>query len=458
MVVVRRAPLAASIGVAALVSLGTLACTGQSSAVAVGSTTRADVTEVVDASATVTAKAVGTLTTPATGTVATIAVAPGATVAAGQVVAVIDSPAAQQQLAAATTALAAARNTGAGGNSFGADLAAAQKRTDDAATKAFDSARQAASQIGDPAVRDALLAQINAAAQQYASLAATSRSLVNSVQRGIGHLSTAVGALGAAQRAQAQSAYDLAKSTVDSLTLRAPIAGVVQFGGGRTGASGGSLSDLLGSLGGGAAGAGAASAAGAAAGAGPAAGPGVDDAATVGTQVGAGTIIATIVDVSSLGLIAQVDETDILLVSQGVPADVELDAAPGATYRATVQTMDVLPTASTSGGVAYRVRLSLGDGRYSDGRPAPTPRPGMSAVAHLSVREAHDAVTAPAAAVFSVDGHDAVWLVRDGRAVRTPVTVGVQGQDRVEIVSGIGAGDRLVVRGTDQVKAGQSLP
>jgi RND family efflux transporter MFP subunit len=184
----------------------------------------------------------------------------------------------------------------------------------------------------------------------------------------------------------------------------------------------------------------------------------VDDAAAVGTQVGVGSPIATIVDVSSLGLIAEVDETDILLVSPGVPANVELDAAPGATYHATVQTIDVLPTTSTSGGVAYRVRLSLGAGTYSDGRPAPTPRPGMSAVAHLSVRQAHDTVTVPAAAVFSVDGHDAVWLVRGGKAVQTPVTVGVQGQDRVEISHGIGAGDQIVVRGTDLVKDGQSLP
>ena len=455
----RRAPLAALIGVtAALVSFGVAACTGSPGAVSVGSAARSDVTEIVDSSATITAKAVATLTAPAAGTVATLAVSPGATVQPGQVVAVIDSPSAQQQLQEATTTLAAARNTGGGGFSGGADLAAAQKRTDDAATKAFDSARQAASGVGDPAVRDALLAQIDAAAQQYASLAATSRSLVNSVQRGIGNVSAAVSALGAAQRAQAQSAYDLARSTVDSLTLRAPIAGVVQFGGASSGAAGGgSLTNLLGSLGGGAAGS-AGGAAGAAGGAAAAAGPGVDDAAAVGTQVGVGSPIATIVDVSSLGLIAQVDETDILLVSPGVPANVELDAAPGATYRATVQNIDVLPTTSTSGGVAYRVRLSLGAGTYSDGRPAPTPRPGMSAVAHLSVRQAHGTVTVPAAAVFSVDGHDAVWLVRGGKAVQTPVTVGVQGQDRVEISHGIGAGDQVVVRGTDQVKDGQTVP
>jgi multidrug efflux pump subunit AcrA (membrane-fusion protein) len=457
MVGVRRAPLVALIGIAAaLVSVGPAACTGQAGAVTVGSAARGDVTEVVDSSATVTAKAVGTLTAPATGTIASLAVTPGTTVQAGQLVAVISSPAAQQQLQQAATALAAAKNTG-GGFSGGADLAVAQKKTDDAAAKAFDSARRAASAVGDPAVRDALLAQIDAAAQQYASLAATSRSLVGSVQRGIGSLSAAVGALGAAQRVQAQSAYDLAQSTVDSLTLRAPIAGVVQFGGVRAGSSGGgSLGDLLGSIAGGGAGAAAAGAGGG--GANAAAGPGVDDAATVGAQVGAGTPIATVVDVSSLGVIAEVDETDVLLVSPGVPANVELDAAPGAGYAATVRNVDLLPTTSTSGGVAYRVRLSLGPGRYSDGRPAPTPRPGMSAVAHLSVRQARDTVTVPAAAVFSVDGHDAVWLVRGGHAVQTPVTVGVQGQDRVEIASGIGAGDQLVVRGTDQVKAGQTLP
>lgn len=459
MVDVRRAPLAALIGISALISFSIAACTGPSGAVSVGNASRGDVTEIVDSSANVTAKAVATLTAPAAGTVATLAVAPGATVQAGQVVAIVDSPSAQQQLREATATLAAARNTGGGGFSGGTDLVAAQKKTDDAAAKAFDTARQAASAVGDPAVRDALLAQIDAAAQQYASLAATSRSLVNSVQRGIGNVSAAVSALGAAQRAQAQSAYDLAKSTVDSLTLRAPIAGVVQFGGARTGASsGGSLTDLLGSLGGASGASGASGAAAGAGGGGAAAGPGVDDAAAVGTQVGVGTPIATIVDISSLGLIAEVDETDILLVSPGVQATVELDAAPGATYRATVQTIDVLPTTSTSGGIAYRVRLTLGSGTYSDGRPAPTPRPGMSAVAHLSVRQARDTVTVPAAAVFSVDGHDAVWLVRGGKAVRTQVTVGVQGQDRVEISHGIGAGDQIVVRGTDQVKDGQSVP
>jgi HlyD family secretion protein len=178
----------------------------------------------------------------------------------------------------------------------------------------------------------------------------------------------------------------------------------------------------------------------------------------VGGRVTAGTPVLTVVDVSDLGLVAEVDETDVLLVRSGLGATVELDAATGASYEASVRAVDVLPTPSTRGGVAYKVRLSLAGGRSGDGQDAPEPRPGMSAVVRLQVREASDAVTVPAAAVFSADGRDAVWVVRDGRAARVPVTLGVQGADVVQVVSGVDAGQRVVVSGADRVRDGQELP
>jgi HlyD family secretion protein len=448
---VRRAPLAALAAVVTVFVLAASGCTTTSSPVALGTADRSSVTEIVDASATVTARAVATLTAPTSGTLASLSAAPGQRVAAGQVVAVVDSPAAQQQLADASAALASA-SSGGGGVPLGTrDLTAAQKRVDDAAATAFASARKAADAISEPAVRQALLTQIDAASAQYDSLAATSRSLVTSVQRGIASLSSALGALGAAQRVQARSAYNLAKSTVDALTLRAPIAGVVQLGGPASAPSTGSLSSLLSSVSGG-------TAPTAPSTGGRPSGPGVDDTVVLGEPLGAGTAVATIVDTSALGLSADIDETDVLLVAPGVPARVELDAAPGATYDATVGSVDVLPTTSARGGVAYRARLTLAGGTYADGRVAPTPLPGMSAVVHLAVRQARDAVTVPAAAVVRADGQDAVWVVRDGRAVRAAVTLGVQGPDKVQVLSGVTAGDHVVVKGADHVHSGQSLP
>ena len=439
-----------------LLALGATAasCGDDESAVALGSASRGEVAEVVDAPASVTAKAAATLTSPADGTLAAMRVGPGDTVRRGQVLAVVDSPGAKQRLAQAKAALDAAKRAG-GGFAGGVNLTTVQRNTDKAAAAAFDAARAAAAKIADQRVRGALLAHVDAAEKQYEAAARAAGQAVRAVQRGVAGLSSAVSALSAAQRLQAQQAYDLAKSTVDALTLRAPIPGVVQLGGAAAPAGGASAEALAGLLGG--------SAAQLPAGvltppAAPGPAAGVDVAVPVGGQVTAGTAILTIVDVSALGLVAEVDETDVLLVRPGLAATVELDAATGATYEGAVRSVDVLPTSSARGGVAYRVRLSLGTGQFGDGRDAPPPRPGMSAVVHLQVREAADAVTVPAAAVFSADGRDAVWVVRDGRAERTDVTVGVQGQDVVQIVTGVAPGDSVVVRGTDQVTAGQEVP
>jgi multidrug efflux pump subunit AcrA (membrane-fusion protein) len=456
----RRGIGAAFLALVAAVSLTAAACSDNTGDIGVGTASQADVTEVVDAPASVTAKAVASLSAPADGTIASLSVTPGATVAAGQVLAVIDSPSAQRQLAQAADALRALSAGGGGGGRV--DLSGTQRRTDQAAAAAFAQARDAASKITDPAVRAVLLAQIAAAERAYQEAAASARALIASVQRGLASVGQAMAALGAAQRTQAQAAFDLAKSTVDALTLRAPIPGVVQLGGsGSATPAAGSLTDLLGAVtGGGGAAPGGTASGGATSGSGGApAGPGIDSAAlTVGSRVSAGTPVVTVVDTSELGLVAEVDETDILLISPGISASVELDAAPTARYEATVRSIDVLPTSSSRGGVSYRVRLALAAGKLRDGRAAPTPRPGMSAVAHLAVRSATSVVVVPAAAVFTVDGHDAVWVVRDGKAVRVPVVVGVAGQDLVQVTSGVSTGDRIVVRGTDRVHDGQTLP
>ncbi|MGY0004508.1 efflux RND transporter periplasmic adaptor subunit [Micromonospora sp. I033] len=444
--------LTALLAVVALTGATAASCGDDPAAVAVAEVGRSPVTEVIDAPATVTARAAATLTAPADGTLASLRVQPGQRVARGQVLAVIDSPSARERLAQARAALRAAKRAGSG---VGAgDLGGRRRDTDRAADEAFAAARKAAGKIGDPQLRSALLLQVESAQRQYASAARAADRAVSAVQRGMAGLNSAVGALSTAQRLQAQQAYDLAKATVDALTLRAPVAGVVQPGGTRA-AIPTDLTGLLGTAGGAVPGLDP-SALGAAGQGGPPAG--VDDAVPAGGRVTAGTPVLTVVDTGQLGLLAEVDETDVLLVRAGLTAAVELDAVTGATYDATVRSVDVLPTSSARGGVTYRVRLALAAGRLGEGEAAPAPRPGMNAVVHLRVREAADAVAVPASAVFSADGRDAVWLLRDGKADRVPVTVGVQGQDLVQIVSGVRAGDRIVVRGADQVRDGQELP
>jgi multidrug efflux pump subunit AcrA (membrane-fusion protein) len=435
-------------------------CTGNSSGIQTAAVGRATVSEVVEAPATVQAAATTTLSSPATGTVEAVFVKDGERVVAGTLVARISSPQAQARLTQARSALAQVDSSAPASPALLSG--GGQTQADTAAQGAFDAARKAAAGIADPRLKAAALTQITTAEHQYQLAAAQARAAIAAINSGIGNLDSAIASLTVAQRVQAQTAVQVAQNAVDALEVKAPIAGTVQLGGSGTGSGtssatgsdlGGVLSQLpadqqqqaASALGG-------AAATGGSGGQVQTTGP-----LTVGTPVSTGTTLATIVDVSTLSLQADVDETDVFLVKPGVKAQAQLDAVPGAQYPATVASVGLSPTQSARGGVSYRTRLILTGGTMPDGSRAPTPRPGMSAVADLQVRTARDAVSVPATAIVRDGDRDAVWVVEGTRARRRNVTVGTQGADQVAITEGLRVGEQVVIRGADQVREGQEL-
>ncbi len=425
------------------------ACSGDSAPeVVVADVGRADVVEIVNAPATVAARAQSTVTSPADGTVAEVLVADGDRVKGGQVLVRVSSLSARERLRQAR--LADQRAAAASPRVSTPSLTGFQGQVDAAATAAFAAAREAAAEAPAENRKEAR-ASIADAEARYATARAQALASLRSLEQGIGSVSAALASLGQAQRVQTQAAVAVAQSTVDALTVRAPISGTVQLGGSGGSASGG-LPDLVGSL--------PAALQGQAAEAlgGGGANSGSTSEVVVGAPVESGTPLVTVFDLSAVHLVAAVDETDVFLVTKGVRADVELDAVPGARYAATGSAVDLQPTESSRGGVTYRVRMTLGPGRHADGTTAPRPRPGMSAVADLKVREATDAVAVPAAAVIRQGDRDAVWAVVDGRARARVVRLGAQGDDVVQVLDGLREGERVVTRGADTVEEGDEVP
>ncbi|GAA1525462.1 hypothetical protein GCM10009678_03520 [Actinomadura kijaniata] len=417
----------------------------------IGTVTRGDVTEVVEAPATVAARATATVRSPAEGTVGRLYVADGDRVEEGDVLARIDSPAAREQLAQARAADGASSG---GAPPSGIDLTAFQRGIDRTARNGFDSARDVAAKIPDPRHRAHALAGIAKAEGEYRTASAAARAAVARLNAGLGSVGTAISSITAAQRVQTRAAVRAAERTVRALTIRAPFDGVVSLGGPAGGAPdlGGLLDRLpqqlgrpggtnglaaLGGLGGGAA----------------------KDAPAVatGAPVSAGDAVVTVTDTSKLTLTADVDETDVLQVDDGVRADVELDAVPGGAYTAAVTGVGATPQQASGGGVTYKVTLSLERGALPGGGRAPWPKPGMSAVVDLRVREVRDVLTVPSAAVVNSGRDSVVWVVAGSRAQRRTVRLGAQGDTTVEVTRGLREGERIVVRGADAVRQGQEL-
>ncbi|MEO3869690.1 HlyD family efflux transporter periplasmic adaptor subunit [Nonomuraea sp. B12E4] len=442
-------------GLAPLLVLLTLTgCTSEEpSTVQVGDVRRAPVTEVVEAPATIGARASATLRSPAQGTIARLHVREGDRVRKGEILAKIRSPQAQDQLKQARQA---ARTPAPAGIAPSVRLPSLDTRTFDRKVAAhFAKAREEARKVEDTGVRRQLVNAIDLARTQHEAQSKALASITAQLNRSIGGvlsgvtsgLSSSMASLQAASKSQARAAAAVAERTVDSLTLKAPFDGVVTLG--RTSGGGPSgVEGLLGQL----------PTGGRELPALPQTGSPTGTPVAAGVPVSAGDTIVTVTDVSELTLDADVDETDVLLVKRGVKAAVELDAVPGGTYAAAVTGIGVTPMEGTTGGVSYPVRLTLGRGTFDDGSAAPTPKPGMSAVARLTVRESPSAVSAPASAIVSSGRESVVWAVRNGVAERRVVKLGAQGDAVVEVLSGLSVGDRIVVRGADSVRQGQHLP
>ena len=415
---------------------------------------RATVAEVVEAPGSVGARATAALTAPADATVAEVLVEDGAQVAAGTVLVRLSSPAAQDRLDEARSALARAEDAVVPVPR--ADLGPLQDSLDAAAAASFAAGRAAAALVTDPAARAKAEQQVRDAERSYATSSAASRATLAQVDASAEGLEQALAAVTDSSRASARAAVVAARATVDALTVRAPLAGVVTLGAGGAPAGGGGddLAGLVASLpeavqgqasqalGGSAGGGGATT---------------TTSGLAVGAPVRSGAPLLTVTDVSALTVTADVDETDVLLVKAGTPALVELDAVPGAQYPATVTAVDLAPATSAGGGVTYGVRLALRGGRTAEATPAPAPRPGMSAVVDLQVRTAQDAVAVPSASVVRDGSADAVFVVESGRAVRREVRVGAQGEDLVQVLAGLEPGARVVVRDADRLRDGQAV-
>lgn len=441
-----RGRAAGAVLAAGLCLTGLSACGGEDSSVELGTVEKRSVAEVVEAAGSVVARTQVSLRAPASATVDTLKVDSGDKVKKGDVLLTLDSPSAEAALEAAESAAddIQAADIDIPDSGDVSDGPAAQ-----AAEDAFEQAEEVARTLPEGPARDSALAQIASMKASFAAAQAQAQEAVDRFTSGLGSLAEALSSISAAGRLQAQAAVAAARRTVDALTIRAPADGIVTLG---TGSGGGGVdpSALLGSLPpeasallGSSASSGSSSSSG---------GP-----ISVGVPVEAGGLLATVIDDSELTARAEVDETDILTVKDDIPAEIELDAVPGAVYPARVKFVDLAPTTSARGGVGYAVTLSLEPGKLADGSDAPRPRPGMSAVVRLKVAEADDTMSAPASAIVRDGDKDTVWLVENGKAVRREVSLGAEGEEYVEVLRGLDVGNQIVVRGADKVRDGDKV-
>jgi len=205
-----------------------------------------------------------------------------------------------------------------------------------------------------------------------------------------------------------------------------------------------------------------------------------------GIQNTVGSLLYQISDLAVITAEVKVDETDIVNVKLGQPAEVTIDAIPNKTFKGKVTEIGQSAVGRTSGTTSgtstttteeakdFKVVVTLDD-------PPPGMRPGLSTTAKITTAMRPNAVTIPIQALTirtrrqleeeeqsskgakskvqaatsqpSTSAKDkdkgkeevqGVFQLKDGRALFVPVESGIMGQSDMEVVKGVQPNDEIV--------------
>jgi HlyD family secretion protein len=163
-----------------------------------------------------------------------------------------------------------------------------------------------------------------------------------------------------------------------------------------------------------------------------------------GATVVAGQAVLRLVDPARLWVRARVDQARAQGVQVGQAADIVLRSGHGAAQPGKVVRIDLQSDAVTE----ERIINVAFD-------PAPAQLYlGELAEVTIQLPGVRDVLTVPRAALAQYDGQAGVWQIEQGRARFQPVQPGMQTAERVQIVSGLQAGDSVIAYSAKQLDDG----
>jgi RND family efflux transporter MFP subunit len=171
----------------------------------------------------------------------------------------------------------------------------------------------------------------------------------------------------------------------------------------------------------------------------------IDEGAMLRTMMGGGSAVLQLMKTDVVLAIVQVPETQLPRVQVGTPVRVRIDGLDRVFESRVAVVNDRVEAASRS----IEVRIALAN-------PDLVIKPGLSAVAEI-LPEARPALALQRSALLGAADARFVYVPEEGRARRRAVEVRDLDAARVEVVSGLEAGERVLV-GQDVVRLAEGSP
>ena len=170
----------------------------------------------------------------------------------------------------------------------------------------------------------------------------------------------------------------------------------------------------------------------------------------VGGTLPAGAI-CTLVDLKTLEVVADVNESSIGQLHEGQAAEVSVDAFPNRKWKGVLR--QIIPTADRAK-ATVQVKVKIVD-------PGDRLLPEMSSSVSFLQSERTDAEMHEPAKIWipasAISGGNVAIVGADKHVTLRHVTTGAVREQRIEITNGVNAGERVVTSGVDKLESGQLI-
>ncbi|ADY54603.1 efflux transporter, RND family, MFP subunit [Syntrophobotulus glycolicus DSM 8271] len=167
---------------------------------------------------------------------------------------------------------------------------------------------------------------------------------------------------------------------------------------------------------------------------------------TPGESVTTGTPIVSLVSEQNLILNGNISESMVNYLKVGQKVDIITDSVPGTTYSGTI--IFISPV-SVSTGQFFPVKIKVENANH-------TLRIGMTGSASIKY-EINAPLAVPNTSLFQQNGSDYVYLIKDGKAVRTPLKLGLAGDAYTVVISGLNPEEQIIVSEPLNILDGDSV-
>ncbi len=155
-----------------------------------------------------------------------------------------------------------------------------------------------------------------------------------------------------------------------------------------------------------------------------------------GTMNNPGTVLFVLSNVNDIDLVADVNESEVPIVSIGDSVMIDVDAFPNKKFSGYVYDISKYPTTSSTGVVTYPVKIRIIDKDIKF-------YPGMTGNCEIIVDKKKDVINIPLRGMIKKKG-SGVFLYKNGIAKFKEIKIGLMGDLNVEVVEGLNEGDTII--------------